>query len=107
MTLLQLSPYIVVGLVIAAAAILVIRGLLRLMRGETGCASCASSGTNGSDAASSPEIKPFAACSGCSGCPSARQCASFKPVEAKRTTHSGSHTPKNTPVSGDQAVRKP
>ena len=107
MTLLTLSPYIVAGLVIAAAAALVIRGVLRLMRGETGCASCASSGTNGVDAASSPESMPFASCSGCSGCPSARQCASFKPADPGRTMQKSANHLKNQSVPVDQAVRKP
>jgi len=108
MTLLKLSPYIVVALVLAAALFLVIRGLTRLLRGETGCASCASSGNADADAAaaSSSEIRPFTACSGCSGCPSVRQCASFKPAEQTRDTQTGSHTTHIPPVPGNPAVRK-
>jgi hypothetical protein len=42
MTFLELSPYLVAGTILAVAAWLIIRGLRRFFRGESGCSGCSS-----------------------------------------------------------------
>ena len=72
MTFLELSPYLVAGAILAIAAWLIVRGLLRFFRGEGGCSGCSSQPVCA--AGSEPFTPP--SCSGCSGCPSASRCSS-------------------------------
>lgn len=74
MTFLELSPYLVAGAILVIAAWLIIRGLLRFFRGESGCSGCSSQPVcaEGDDLFTPPS------CSGCSGCPSASRCASVQ-----------------------------
>lgn len=74
MTFLELSPYLVAGTILAVAAWLIIRGLRRFFRGESGCSGCSSQPV--CDAGSDTFIPT--SCSGCGGCPSASRCASVQ-----------------------------
>ena len=79
MTFLELSPYFVAGAILAVAAWLIVRGMRRFFRGESGCSGCSSQTAcaTGNDKVSMPS------CSSCSGCPSASRCAS---VQNSRTS---------------------